>query len=236
MKIRILFAAILLLCAGSVLLAQTPVQVQKVELSIPFGTVSGRLITVGDYLIFLDEDRPDASWAVTRNQIQNVAADSDMITVDTRQPVRDRSGERSRMVFRVREGDTAPLTRWFNMAPTTTGDESRLNQTATPGPTTTDNQAGQLIYEAEHDHFIGSCHGRLLIAQTVVAYESVDKIEDSRQWQLKDIKEIRQKNPYELEIIPFRGDKYNLKLLGKGMDTGTYKALVDRITAARVSR
>jgi len=34
---------------------------------------------------------------------------------------------------------------------------------------------------------------------------------------------------------PFVGDKYSLRLEGKGMDTGDFKTIVDRITAARIA-
>ncbi len=58
----------------------------------------------------------------------------------------------------------------------------------------------------------------------------------SRRWQLKDIKEIKLKNPYEIEIDPFIGGKYTLRLDGKGMDNSEFKTIVDRVTAARVAR
>ena len=93
-----------------------------------------------------------------------------------------------------------------------------------------------MSYPAEFTQFIGrNSRGRLMVTADMVAYESIDNVQSSRRWQFKDIKEIKLKNPYEIEIEPFVGDRYTLKLEGKGMDSGDFKTIVDRITAARIA-
>ena len=92
-------------------------------------------------------------------------------------------------------------------------------------------------YQVEHGHRpFGSCSGRLILTNSTVAYESIDNISHSRQWELRDIKELKLDNPYQLEIKPFAGNDYRFQLLGKGMDSQEYKDLVERITTARVER
>ena len=47
---------ILVVCLSLHGLGQVPLAITEAELAIPFGSVDGRLILVGDYLIFLDQD------------------------------------------------------------------------------------------------------------------------------------------------------------------------------------
>ena len=60
----------LFVCFSLHLPGQVPLEITEAELAIPFGSIDGRLILVGDYLIFLDQDEQRNSFAVTRNQIQ----------------------------------------------------------------------------------------------------------------------------------------------------------------------
>lgn len=88
-------------------------------------------------------------------------------------------------------------------------------------------------YQVKHDHRIGSCQGRLILMSDRVAFESIDDINDSRQWMLEDIKEVKQNGIYKLQVEPFIGDTFNFELVGKGMDSGEFRRLVDRIAQAR---
>lgn len=225
LKANIFRSMALMLCVSGLLMAQTPVQVQKADLSIPFGIVSGKMVLVGDHLVFIDEDQPEASFAIARNEIQNMTAEGSMITVETRTPVRDRSGERSRFSFRLVDGDAEFLTKW-----------SGAKSTTAPSTTEAGDRAETLTYDARHKHFIGSCRGKLVVTGTRISYEATDKLDHARQWQLRDIREVKQQGPYILEIEPYVGDTYKLELEGKGMDVKDYKMVVARIAAARVGR
>jgi hypothetical protein len=95
---RALLVATFLWTGGS-LLAQAPVDVQKAELSVPFGTAPGTIVVVGDHLVFIDEEKPDMSFAVPRTELRDLTAENGTVRLELRQPVRDRSGERSRLSF-----------------------------------------------------------------------------------------------------------------------------------------
>ena len=222
MKNSILLCAAVLLCASSAALAQTNVEVKKVELSVPFGTVYGKVALVGDFLVFVDDEQTNTSFAIARNQIQNISSDGGMVTIETKQPVRDRSGERSKFSLRLIEGDLVTLINWSQL---------------TPGTSTVSSNGEQMSFPAQHTQRFGrNSRGRLIVNNEIIAYESTDRVASSRRWQLKDIKEIKLKNPYEIEIDPFIGGKYTLRLDGKGMDNSEFKTIVDRVTAARVAR
>jgi hypothetical protein len=215
----------LVLAPYSLAAAQTTVQVANAELSVPFGTASGKIVLAGEYLIFIDDEKPDASFAITRKDIQKISTEGDVITIETRQPIRDRSGERSRFSVRLTAGNLA-LAEWSGVA-----------LPASPSSVTT-GKAEILTYQTRHKHLLGlgSCSGRLIITESRISYETSDKAEDARQWELRDIKEFKQEGPYILEVEPFIGNKYRFELEGKGMDIQDYKAVVARITTARVGR
>jgi len=239
MSPRFRLALFLVFAAAAVpLFAQLPVQTQKAELAIPFGVVPGRLVTVGEYLVFIDEEKPEASFALTRAGMRNLSYAAEVVTVETLKPVRDRSGEKTVFSFRLASPQEAPpFAEWFKTTAGTvtaaspqTGKEAEKKEAARP-----EIPEGAKTYQARHTHFPrGGCSGRLIIEPNRVVFESVGEIDHSRQWDLRDIKELRRDSPYSIRIVPFAGNEYNLQLQGQGMDSNEFKALVDRITAARI--
>ena len=84
MKIRSVLFSTLFLLFSSLLVAETTVQVRNADLSVPFGSVSGRIVTVGDYLVFIDEERPEMSFAIARTHIQNITAQDDTVVIESK--------------------------------------------------------------------------------------------------------------------------------------------------------
>jgi hypothetical protein len=222
--------------------AQIPVKVQKAELSVNFGVARGRLVTAGDLLIFVDEDNADGSFAIEKAGIRNLSEQDGIVTIETAKPVRDRSGEKSRLAFRLTDGGSATLMAWYKDAAeggaaTTARSESQSTAARTDPAKAAAEKPGSRVYQAKQKRFpFGSSNGKFVITDNMLAFESFDDIKRSRQWELKDIREIKQTGPYILQIVPFTGDKYQLELQGQGMTSSEFKALTDRIAAARVSR
>lgn len=227
--ITLSFVCLVLLSTG--LSAQNLVlEVHDARLSIPFGDINGTLLKVGEYLVFIDEDQPDNSFAMQKNDIRNITAQGTRVTVDLNRPVRSRSGERTSFSFELgAPADAMALTTWPHAGAT-----ANTGATQTWAPS---NETNGVIasYPVTHGHLFGNCHGRLIVRQDIIAYESIDELKDSRQWALRDVRELELKNPYELKIKPFRGDDYTLDFDGKGMDTGIYRQLVERVTSSRVA-
>jgi len=206
------------------LFGQVPVLTQKAELAVPFGTVAGYLLTVKDYLIFVDEGKPESTFAVPQGDLREFTIAEDLLTVETANPVRDRSGSRSKLTFRLSNPkEAASLIAWHKAAP----------QPA-PAAAQGGKDAALHTYEVKHDHRLGGCNGRLILEANRILFESITDLEHSRQWSLRDVKELKRSNPYSIRIAPFAGDTYSLQIQGQGMDGDEYRALVDRVTAARV--
>lgn len=207
---------------------QVPLEITEAELAIPFGSIDGRLILVGDYLIFLDYDEQRNSFAVTKNQIQEAQVLEQTVVILLLRPVFVQSEAKAQLTLRLDSSDRAKtLTEWARMPSSV---PSLVSQSDVQQEVVT-------TYQVEHSHRpFGSCSGLLILTNTTVAYESIDNISHSRQWELRDIKELERGNPYQLEIKPFAGNDYQFQLLGKGMDSREYKDFVERITKARVTR
>ncbi len=215
------------------MVGQPVVAVERAELSVPFGVVSGKVLTVANYLIFIDDEKPESSFAVAQQDLGSLTSESGILTIETRKPVRDRSGERSRFSFRLANpAASSLLASWYKSGPAAPAAAAAAAAAAKASP------AGEepRIYQARHKHFpFGGCMGRLIVSKDRVAYESVENVGHSFRWQLRDIKEIKRDNPYEIKVVPFVGDESNLELQRSGMESSDYKTLVDRIAAARAS-
>ncbi|MBI1762270.1 MAG: hypothetical protein HYR56_12630 [Acidobacteria bacterium] len=214
-----------------VVAAQVPVKVQKAELSINFGVAKGRLVTAGEQLIFVDEEMPDASFAIDKGNIKGWNEQEGVITVDTNKNVKDRSGERNRFAFRLVEGSGAGLAAWYKETVMAKPADALAKDV-----TASTDKPGQKIYQARKDNLLGKTTGKLIIMDNMIHFESAEGLKYSRQWELKDVKTVKQTGPYILEIEPFSGEKYKLELLGEGMTPAEFKALSDRVGSARVKQ
>ncbi len=98
----LVFSGAFLLAAGTLLAqpadSQPAFQIQRAEMAIPFGTVAGRLLTVNEYLVFIDDEKPEASFAVARRGVKNLSSDGAMVTLETA-----RAGKRPNGVAQQRE-------------------------------------------------------------------------------------------------------------------------------------
>lgn len=205
-------------------------QAEQVQLAVPFGTENGQLVISGQNLMFIDNQQPSGSFVVPRSNVRNTTAQAGDLTFDLVNPVQDRGGSTNRLVFRLSNPEGAQqFVQWFHQNQAGSGEANRATE-----PGTANAQQPLMSFQVKHDHFIGSDSGRLMLTPTQLVYESVTNVNNSRQWNLSDIKEVHQDGPYKLKIVPFSGDDYSFELMGQGITSDQYQMLVDRITSARV--
>ncbi len=223
----------LMLCCGSLLVAQTNVDVRKATLSVPFGEVKGKILVVENFLIFVDEEKLDDSFAIDRRMVANVERMDRQVIIETKEPIRDRSGERTRLAFRLNDKETAAIMTWFERGPTV----NDFANTATGGRSAAENRRAVLIYDAKHKHSLyGSCQGKLVVKENMISYESLNDRGHSRQYPFSDIKKLKRNGPYQMEVQTFNRGSYNFELQGNGMDIADFKTLEESIATARASR
>lgn len=209
----------------------SPQQAYPAELALPFGTASGKLIVSGDHLMFVTDTNVESSFVIPRDNVQDITTDGGVITIVFKQSMRDQSGERTRAIFRFpNAADVDAITRWSKTATASQSSTAPSNETA-------GNTADHLFdYSVKHNHKLGSCTGRLMVSADRLVFESLTDVNDSRQWSMRDIKEVKHKSPYKLEVKPFTGNDYAFQFLGKGMDNADFTALTKLIAAARARR
>jgi len=212
--------------------AQSEVRVFTAELSAPFGAVTGKVVVHDSMLTFVDNEKPEASFAVDKTNVQSITRLNDSLVVQLKKAVKDRVGESNRLSLRLSvPSESTVVEQWLEQ-----GLAGSAPAAGAPAPGGAAPAADRWSFAARRNKMIGGTDGTLVITQERVIFESLDKAEDTRRWELKEIKELKRKNPYEVEIIPFQGEKYSLKLSGSGMETEQFRQLVDRITQARSAR
>ena len=217
--------------------AQANLVVYNAELSVPFGEANGKIIAVGEQIIFVDNDKPEGSFAIARSNLASINSNDQILTIETKQAVADRSGMKSRFVIRVSDDGASKIESWVKSnagfsAGTMTNASTNTASTVVSGV----NRSG-MNYEAEHKHTLyGSCTGRLIVGDDRISYESLDDRDHSRQWLFNDIKKIKRKSPYKFEVQLLKGDGYSLEILGQGIDINDFKAMENLITTAKSSR
>ncbi len=222
-----------ILCASPAAWAQSEVRVFTAELSAPFGAVTGKVVVHDSLLTFVDSEKPEASFTVDKTNVQSITRLNDSLVVQLKKAVKDRVGESNRLSLRLSvPSESTVVEQWLEQGLTATAPAT--GSQASPGAPAA--ASDRWSFPARRSKRIGGTDGTLVVTQERVIFESLDKAEETRRWELKEIKELKRKNPYEVEIIPFQGDKYSLKLSGSGMETEQFRQLVDRISQARSAR
>ncbi|MEZ5401237.1 MAG: hypothetical protein R2729_16320 [Bryobacteraceae bacterium] len=228
---KILVVALL---SALLLPAQEPVVVQRAELAVAFGTVAGKVVIVGDYLTFVDDEKPEASFAVARKDVEDLRLESGVLNVRLKRAIRDREGERTRLALRLPEGASpAGLQAWYDRTPPAAPEPAATKADTNPK---TAEPAGAKVYRARHKHLFGGCDGRLVLLEEQINFESISDVGHSRRWRYQDVKELKRKNPFELKIQPFGADEYEFEIPSPGIDQPDYQALVDGITRSRLQK
>ncbi|MBN2339210.1 MAG: hypothetical protein JXP48_11790 [Acidobacteria bacterium] len=214
--------------AGS-LWAQSEIRVYPASMAAG-STVAGKLVLLADNLVFVDDERPEASFSVIKTNIDSLSNDNGTITVQLRQGIRDRAGTATRLIVHMDSPEQGvDVQRWYGARESQTvmitgddqgssGDESTMTFSAQRKKRLRDNTDGKLIIDHER-----------------VIFESLDNASESRRWEMREIREFKLKNPFELEINTDK-EKYNLRLSGAGMDNGQHREISVRITRARTAR
>lgn len=225
-------------------------QVQPVQEAVPFGVVTGRLVTSGHDVIFIDDQQPQNSFVIRRNDIRDVRFDGSTVTMNLNRPVRDSTGQRSTISFRFQNPAAATMvTSWV-------GPGARGTQPAAPQPARSEFGAQSMamdgaappqqlstppgsssqVFDVRRDRALWrSDTGRLFITPTEVIYQSLSNPGASRRWAMTAIREVDRKNPFQLKIRPYTGSNYEFKIIGgSGLSTPQFVALTNNVNRAHM--
>ena len=203
--------------------AQTDVTATLAELSVSFGVVRGHLAAAKNQLVFVNADTPGQSFAIERQNIAGATMADDVLTIRTTDPVENQS----QFNFRLESTTAAQALLAWARSPATTSATEAGSATG----------SSRLSFDVRDQRlFRGDEQGKLIVTDDQLLYESITAVGRSRRWALRDIKELKLKNPYKLVVKPFVGDDYTFTLVGDGMAEREYREIAGRIARQRTSR
>jgi hypothetical protein len=227
--------------ASAQLTSSDQVTVFRAELTGPSGTTTaGKLVTVGDRLIFVDDDRPNLSFVLGKADVRRITMEQGALTVDLGRPFTDRFGSRTNLVLRTTEPQHSDaIVRWAGIPLTGGAGASASIRTDEPrdvSATRPLTRTEPVMVEARHDHAVGNCYGRLIVREDGLQFESVGESNHSRGWKYTEIDEIdRNRSENKVVIEPHSGEDFTLKLTGT-VDESVFQLITDRIVSNRPRR
>ncbi len=203
--------------------AQSDLDVQKAELSAPFGVANGYLMVVDGDFLFVNTDKPETSVRIPEEKIVSKGLSEGVLVVVTSERFRGLNE------FRFRVADPSS----FDVAASVPASGTTAGPAASPG------SEDEIVYsyEVRHDHWPrGGCDGRLVITPTRIRFESLSNVNHSENWRMEDVKEIRRKSTYALVVRPFNGDNYNFSVHQQGVSREEFDYITKQIAQARTNR
>jgi hypothetical protein len=223
MKMFILSAALL---AFSLPFARPAAAVERVmvhpaQIMTPYGSEMGKVVTIGNQMVFVDDANPANSFALTRGEITNLNINNGMMTMSLAQPFTSPFSSGPTMMVRLLDANAGDLLSWMGAPNGTVGEASRVIV----------DQPNLYEYTVRHD----DDEGRLIIGPVDVRFESFNHPKHSRAWTYNSIKKLSSDaDDHELKLEPYSSDTYKFKVLGSKVLTEDVYAMVrERIAAAR---
>jgi hypothetical protein len=192
------------------------------QITTTFGAEPGKLITVGDRIVFVDDINPGNSFAIPRSEITNLNIANGVMTLNLTQPFASPFSSGPTVMIRLSSPNTAgEIASWAGVPGTAVGEASREAVTAPP----------VYEYNARRD----DDNGRLLVTSTEVSWQDLKHPDRSRSWTYTSIKKFeRDGDDRQVKLEPYGGDTYKFKLEGgRAITNEVYNLIADRIVAAR---
>jgi hypothetical protein len=216
--------------------AQDSIVIVDAELSIPFGVAAGRVVAVADQFLFVDDTRPDQSFALRKSNIIRSSSDGDVLSIRTDSPV----NSATEFSFRIDSDGSSDILSWLGDSGTPSVATTRTSSSGDAFAETRDERASgvnNLIgeYRVQHNHFLGECEGTLRITDEGIDFQSITVADHSRRWDMADVKEIAHANRDELRVAPLIGTEYLFDFTSERlMSDAEFRRLSDRVAGARL--
>lgn len=205
--------------------AQTVPNVCQAQLFLADINASGRLVTSGNNLVFI-EDLPPAGWLqsspsgssqalmIDRSTILEANKQTNTVSIRTKRMIHYQARQEKFITFRLLSGDCSRIMIWVE------------KRNPTPRPTPTPFQP--LVIPASHrKNMRPDTSGQLVIGEKMITFNN--RRGSTFRWDFRDIKDLERKGSYFLEITPYSGVKFTFDLYGRGLSLQEFNALRDRI-------
>ncbi len=199
------------------------VMVHPAQVTTPYGSEPGKLVTIGNQMIFVDDANPANSFALMRSEITNLNISNGLMTMSLAQPFTSPFGSGPMLTVRLLDSNPGDLMSWMTGPSASTGEASRA---------VVDPLANTYEYTVKHD----DDEGRLIITPVDVRFESFNHPKHSRAWTYNSIKKLTSDaDDREVKLEPYDSDTYKFKILGsRTLTQDVYTMVRERIEAARL--
>ncbi len=202
--------------------------VKRAQLSSPSGVVSGKLVMLGDRMVFVDDNQPDMSFVIPRADVRRAHLEGGELTMDLVRPYTPIEGHQPQSTVVLLMPDQASagnVVTWIG-APANgyRGEASRARAYA--------NQPHQT--ETVFDVRNGDQRGKLILQHDQVRFESLTDAKHSRTWTYAEIRELRREHDgKEIDLEPYHGDTYEFQFENPARADAVYHAISDRLVQVR---
>ena len=212
---------LLTLAAGLSLQAADQLTVHKIQLHSSSGTINGKVVGVGDHLVFIDDDQPEKSFLIPRGDIRTATNNNNTIVVHMARPVTDRFGSRSNLEIRLVDPATGAVLSKYLGVPVERG---RTETTYS--------------LDVRHDHKgQGQCDGKLIADDSRIRFESVSQADHSKTWTYDQLEKfVTERDHAILRVDPVAGETYDFNVVNGATAGAMYKLVSGKIVAARPAR
>lgn len=202
--------------------------VQRAQMYGPNGSIDGKLVMLGDRMIFVDDTRPDMSFVIPRSDVRAARLDAGRLSIDVRSPYVSSFGpNQSTLILTMASPASAgTVVSWIGVP--VTGSSGEASRMADSYPQT---QVTDISFDVKN----GDQRGKLILRPDMLMFESLTDARHSRRWSYAELRELK-RDSNEIKIEPFHGDKYEFQFHNKAMLDTAYRALSDRIITARTHR
>ncbi len=220
------FSALVLLCSSFLYVkpaaAVERVLVNPAQITTPYGTDMGQLITTGDRLVFVDQVNPANSFAIPRSEITNLNVNNGLMTIYLTQPFASPLSTGSTVVVRlVNPQSPGEITAWMQGPVNSAyGEASRVAQPPVEY---------RLMVRHDDDD------GNLIITPVDVRFDSINHPNHSRAWAYSAIKHFKwDRDDRKVKLDAYDGHDFDFKVVGgQGLPGDAVAFVQDRIAANR---
>jgi hypothetical protein len=224
-------AAALAFCACTAFAAER-VEVQRVDMYGPNGSVHGKVIMMDDRLVFTDSSDPNMSVSIPRSDIIRARMEGGRLTIEVTKPYSSPFAEnQSTLVLLMPDEPSAGRVITWMGVPVAGYSGEAARSTPQEVPRATDRDVNEVSFDVKN----GDQRGKLIFHRDSVAFESLSDARHSQRWAYSEIRELNRKGN-EIKIEPYHGDKYEFQFRDPAMKDTVYNMLSDRIVAAREGR
>jgi hypothetical protein len=232
-SLSLLTASPLLLLLAIPAAAAAPVTVYPAQITGANGIDTGKVLLVGNNLVFVDDQNPANSFDISRSDISGLGMANGAMNITLGQPFNSPLVMGQSVVLRF-TGPYGPaeVTSWAGIPPSGSAVTGEANRGPVPPPSGAAPPVTMYEFNVHHD----DDNGRLVIGAYDVHFESFNHPDHSRTWAYSDIKSFtRDQDDRQVKIQPYHGDSYTFKIQGgQAMTDQVYNLIGDRLVAARV--